>query len=138
MTKSIVIAASFLDFDDHHSCLCVFSRQGDFTIIPVLVGSLTADKEQKYGRIFAKYLADPENLFVISSDFCHWGKFLCCETNHCKKQLDTCCNDDRVVRRIFRIAGQRFRFTHYDSSCGEIYQSIENLDRMVSTFLQKK
>ena len=52
------------------------SRQGDFTIIPVLVGSLTADKEQRYGRIFAKYLADPENLFVISSDFCHWGKLI--------------------------------------------------------------
>lgn len=26
-----------------------------------------------YGEIFAKYLADPQNLFVISSDFCHWG-----------------------------------------------------------------
>ena len=25
-------------------------------------------------KIFSKYLKDPENLFVISSDFCHWGK----------------------------------------------------------------
>ena len=60
-----------------YACIIVYncSRQGDFTIIPVLVGSLTADKEQRYGRIFAKYLADPENLFVISSDFCHWGKW---------------------------------------------------------------
>lgn len=45
-----------------------------FTIVPVLVGSLSPDKEAKYGRIFAKYLADPANLFVISSDFCHWGQ----------------------------------------------------------------
>ena len=28
----------------------------------------------KYGRIFARYLADPSNVFVISSDFCHWGQ----------------------------------------------------------------
>ena len=50
-------------------------KQGHFTIIPVLVGSLSAEKEDTYGKIFAKYLADPENLFVISSDFCHWGEW---------------------------------------------------------------
>ncbi|KAJ2941711.1 hypothetical protein O0L34_g10519 [Tuta absoluta] len=44
-----------------------------FTIIPILVGSLSPDKEAKYGAILAPYLADPQNLFVISSDFCHWG-----------------------------------------------------------------
>lgn len=26
-----------------------------------------------YGEILADYLASPENLFIISSDFCHWG-----------------------------------------------------------------
>lgn len=45
----------------------------------------------------APYLADPENLFVISSDFCHWG--------------------------------QRFRYTYYDRACGQIYKSIEKLDK---------
>ncbi|RWS27926.1 protein MEMO1-like protein [Leptotrombidium deliense] len=44
-----------------------------FTIVPVMVGSLSTEKEASYGKIFSKYLADPENLFVISSDFCHWG-----------------------------------------------------------------
>jgi len=51
----------------------LFSRQGQFTIVPVMVGSLTLEREQAYGKIFARYLADPDNLFVISSDFCHWG-----------------------------------------------------------------
>ncbi|VDI72254.1 MEMO1 family protein [Mytilus galloprovincialis] len=73
-------------------------RQGHFTIIPVLVGSLSVEKEELYGRIFANYLADPENLFVISSDFCHWG--------------------------------QRFHYTYHDQSCGQIWQSIEALDKM--------
>ena len=50
------------------------SQRDNFTVVPILVGSLSPDREVKYGRIFAKYLADPSNLFIISSDFCHWGK----------------------------------------------------------------
>jgi len=47
--------------------------KNSFKIVPVMVGSLTPEKEALYGKIFARYLADPANLFVISSDFCHWG-----------------------------------------------------------------
>ncbi|XP_060878577.1 protein MEMO1 [Metopolophium dirhodum] len=67
-----------------------------FTIVPVMVGSLSTEKESLYGHIFAQYLADPKNLFIISSDFCHWG--------------------------------QRFRYTFYEKSWGEIHQSITTLD----------
>ncbi|ELT96731.1 hypothetical protein CAPTEDRAFT_154277 [Capitella teleta] len=81
------------------------SRQGHFTVIPVLVGSLNPDKEAAYGRIFSRYLADPNNLFVISSDFCHWG--------------------------------QRFRYTYYDKSKGDIYKSIEHLDRMGMNLIEE-
>lgn len=66
----------------------------------MLVGSLTPEVEADYGKIFAPYLADPQTLFVISSDFCHWGK--------------------------------RFRYTYQDKSHGEIYKSIEHLDKTVS------
>ncbi|XP_019865274.1 protein MEMO1 [Aethina tumida] len=72
--------------------------KNQFTIIPILVGSLTPDREAYYGRILSTYLADPKNLFIISSDFCHWG--------------------------------QRFRYTYYDRSYGNIHQSIERLDRL--------
>ncbi|KAK3092955.1 hypothetical protein FSP39_009320 [Pinctada imbricata] len=81
------------------------SCRGQFTVIPVLVGSLSTDKEQMYGAIFSKYLQDPENLFVISSDFCHWG--------------------------------ERFHYTFYDKSCGEVWQSIEALDRMGMETIEK-
>ncbi|KAH7696619.1 UPF0103/Mediator of ErbB2-driven cell motility (Memo-related), partial [Aphelenchoides avenae] len=43
-----------------------------FTIVPVLVGPLTTARQIQYGKMFAHYLEDPQNLFVISSDFCHW------------------------------------------------------------------
>lgn len=46
----------------------------NFTIVPILVGSLSTDREAQYGQLLSKYLADPHNLFVISSDFCHWGQ----------------------------------------------------------------
>ena len=32
-----------------------------------------AVSEARYGELLARYLDDPGNLFVISSDFCHWG-----------------------------------------------------------------
>ncbi|KAK4472444.1 hypothetical protein MN116_003697 [Schistosoma mekongi] len=49
-------------------------HQGGFSVVPILVGYLTPEREAVYGQIFARYLSDPENFFVISSDFCHWGK----------------------------------------------------------------
>ncbi|KAK6028109.1 Memo-like protein [Ostertagia ostertagi] len=51
----------------------VMEGNPNVTVIPVLVGSLTPPKQQAYGKIFANYLENPRNLFVISSDFCHWG-----------------------------------------------------------------
>ena len=41
-------------------------------LVPIMVGATSADKEKEYGRFFAPYLASTENLFIVSSDFCHW------------------------------------------------------------------
>ena len=49
--------------------------KSNFTVVPIMVGELKGDKGTIYGKILSAYLEDPENLFVISSDFCHWGKF---------------------------------------------------------------
>ena len=43
------------------------------SLVPIMVGSTSPTAEEKYGRILAPYLADPSCIFVISSDFCHWG-----------------------------------------------------------------
>ncbi|CAO3696141.1 unnamed protein product [Umbelopsis ramanniana] len=42
-------------------------------IVPIMVGSISAEKEKVYGSALASYLSDPHTLFIISSDFCHWG-----------------------------------------------------------------
>ncbi|GAB1301322.1 Mediator of ErbB2-driven cell motility 1 [Apodemus speciosus] len=82
-------------------------HKDEFTIIPVLVGALSESKEQEFGKLFSKYLADPSNLFVVSSDFCHWE------------------------------SGQRFRYSYYDESQGEIYRSIEHLDKMGMSIIEQ-
>ncbi|OTF74872.1 MEMO1-like protein, partial [Euroglyphus maynei] len=48
--------------------------QNGFKIVPILVGSLSNEKEYLYGQILSKYFLQPGNVFVISSDFCHWGQ----------------------------------------------------------------
>jgi predicted class III extradiol MEMO1 family dioxygenase len=49
------------------------THKDEFTTIPVLVGALSESEEQEFGKLFSKYLVDPSDLFVVSSDFCHWG-----------------------------------------------------------------
>ncbi len=45
-----------------------------FSLVPVLVGALTAESEALYGKLLSPYLDEPSSLVVVSSDFCHWGR----------------------------------------------------------------
>lgn len=42
-------------------------------IVPILIGDNSGAKEKDFGQLLAGYFRDPENAFVVSSDFCHWG-----------------------------------------------------------------
>jgi AmmeMemoRadiSam system protein B len=46
----------------------------EFTLVPIMVGNLNNDAEKFFGKVFSEYVKDDKNLFIISSDFCHWGK----------------------------------------------------------------
>ncbi|KAI8623739.1 UPF0103-domain-containing protein [Xylariaceae sp. FL1651] len=43
------------------------------TLVPILVGDNKGPEEKEFGALLAPYLQDPDNVFVVSSDFCHWG-----------------------------------------------------------------
>jgi AmmeMemoRadiSam system protein B len=43
-------------------------------IVPMLIGSNSGPEEKVYGKALLPYIQDPENAFIVSSDFCHWGK----------------------------------------------------------------
>ncbi|KAI4097618.1 MAG: hypothetical protein LQ344_000351 [Seirophora lacunosa] len=42
-------------------------------LTPILVGSTSPSAERAYGALLAPYLRDEANVFIVSSDFCHWG-----------------------------------------------------------------
>lgn len=44
------------------------------TLVPIMVGDGDGAAEKAYGELLLPYLEDPENAFVVSSDFCHWGR----------------------------------------------------------------
>ncbi|TAQ87665.1 hypothetical protein B7494_g4024 [Chlorociboria aeruginascens] len=47
---------------------------GEFEgIVPILVGNTNEAREQEYARMLTPYLQDPSSVFIVSSDFCHWG-----------------------------------------------------------------
>lgn len=50
-----------------------FKSNSNVRIVPLYVGSLVQNEERLYGRLLSKYFDDPSTLFVVSSDFCHWG-----------------------------------------------------------------
>lgn len=45
----------------------------EYTLVPIMVGSTSYDMEQYYGKVLSKYFDEEGTVFVISSDFCHWG-----------------------------------------------------------------
>ena len=51
-----------------------FSSESDFPpLIPILVGATDGQAERQFGKLLAPYIADPTSVFILSSDFCHWG-----------------------------------------------------------------
>ena len=78
----------------------------DFKLIPIMVGNLNEKAEEYFGGVFKKYLEAERTLFVISSDFCHWG------TN--------------------------FDYQPYDKNDGDIFQSIEKLDKRGIDLIEKQ
>ncbi len=94
------------------------SRRGKFTIVPILVGALKVKGEVDYGKLLSKYLLDPENLFVVSSDFCHWGKL--------NQPIRLSVNQN-----IYLI-GKRFSYTRHNKADGPIHASIKKMDHAVS------
>ncbi len=48
-------------------------NDNQFKLVPIMVGNLSPKSEKEFGQKLAPYLADDQNLFVVSSDFCHWG-----------------------------------------------------------------
>jgi len=45
----------------------------DVSIVPLIVGTLYKEDVKMYVNVLKEYFIDPNTLFIISTDFCHWG-----------------------------------------------------------------
>ena len=75
------------------------NSENDIKIVPMTVGRIMVDNYYDYAKILMDHFKDPRTLFIISSDFCHWG-----------------------VRYNYRHRADK----HGES---EIFESIEELDK---------
>ncbi|KAI8594708.1 MEMO1 family [Dissophora ornata] len=88
-------------------------------IVPILVGALTESTEKQYGKLLAPFLHDPENLFIVSSDFCHWGQRF--------SYTYYADNDGTVTQSLAQLPSGTGR--KHSPSSPKISESIEKLDR---------
>ena len=49
-------------------------KNRNLTLIPIIVGDNDFETNKKIGNILYELYEDEKTLFVISSDFCHWGR----------------------------------------------------------------
>lgn len=49
-------------------------QRTDVSVLPIMCGALSVDKEMLFGRLLAPILARDNVVAVVSTDFCHWGK----------------------------------------------------------------
>ncbi|KAF9924631.1 hypothetical protein FBU30_005427 [Linnemannia zychae] len=100
-------------------------------VVPILVGALNRASEQNYGKLLAPYLDDPLNLFVISSDFCHWGT---------RFDYTYYAPNDDPSSVIESLAPRKGGKRDYQPAAGsrKIYESIEILDREGMEAIEKE
>jgi len=46
----------------------------DFVLVPLMVGDMKKDKLPQFAQRLLHLWQDQRTLFVVSSDFCHWGE----------------------------------------------------------------
>ncbi|KAI8869235.1 UPF0103-domain-containing protein [Ramicandelaber brevisporus] len=91
-------------------------------IVPIMVGAIDFEQEAEFGQLLAPHLANPENAFVISSDFCHWGK----RFDYCK-YYPSLQADTKICDLNSSSSGSSGGASKLNPAVA-IYKSIEHLD----------
>ncbi|KAF9082425.1 hypothetical protein BGX29_002646 [Mortierella sp. GBA35] len=108
----------------------------EIKIVPILVGALNKTSEQNYGKLLAPYLNDPQNLFIISSDFCHWGTRFD-YTYYADDKSSSDSDSPVVIESLAPRKGGKKNYAPPEGSL-KIYESIERLDREGMETIEKR
>ena len=49
-------------------------RSADLKLVPLMVGDVPENKYKAYAEVLLPLFLDEKTVFVVSSDFCHWGR----------------------------------------------------------------
>jgi MEMO1 family protein len=63
--------------------------KGAVSVLPIMVGSVSTEQEERFGQLLAPILARPNVVTVVSSDFCHWGSRFSYRPTPTKSALST-------------------------------------------------
>jgi len=55
-------------------CVLDMSGKTDVNVLPIMIGSIRPTQERDFAQHLHKLLEDEGTFFVVSSDFCHWGR----------------------------------------------------------------
>ncbi|KAI9706719.1 MAG: hypothetical protein M1836_003729 [Candelina mexicana] len=104
-------------------------------LIPILVGSTSSQTERHYGRILAPYLSDPSSIFIISSDFCHWGlrfnyTYYLPTTTTSSSSTSSSTNTTPTINTPSLPQGRSLRSKDPPPTTPSIHESISHLDHL--------
>lgn len=51
----------------------LYGQNPQVRVVPIVIGHTSASAHRKIADALVPYFADPGTVFIISSDFCHWG-----------------------------------------------------------------
>ncbi|CAI1514932.1 hypothetical protein SEUBUCD646_0J02060 [Saccharomyces eubayanus] len=92
-------------------------------VVPMMVSHNSTDIDQSIGEILFEYIKDPNNLFIVSSDFCHWGRrFQYTGYVGSREELNEAIQEETEVEMLTA----RSKLSHHQVP---IWQSIEIMDR---------
>lgn len=90
------------------------------TIIPLLISDLDTTTSKKLSDVLLPYLNNPENHFIVSTDFCHWGLHFNF-TKYLKNGVDADVSEEDLIN---------LRFNGLAKLEIPIWKSIQNLDKI--------
>jgi MEMO1 family protein len=134
-TKKFDMMKTETDEDEHSMELhlpYIYKILPKATLVPILVGNTSPETEVEFGQILLPFVKDPENVFVISSDFAHWGLRFS-YTNYLDDEMRILRASDKVNKPIWKSIDKIDRMTMEAIKTGEHEEFWKSLRKTGNT-----
>ncbi|CUS24528.1 LAQU0S17e00980g1_1 [Lachancea quebecensis] len=100
-------------------------------VVPIMISHNSTRSDQHLGKVLSEYLADQSTVFIISSDFCHWGRrFSFTGYVGDKSEIQEALAEDTEIESLTA----RSKLSHHQVP---IWKSIEILDQYAMSVLSQ-